>query len=189
MKSFLIILISLIPIFTYSQDNKINIPIPFDQTNNDYRYSEVVNLPDQNVKDISRNTYSWAINKYGPSQFLDSLNNTVFQKGSFSVNPSIRISGVDIAYDYKVNFDITIAAKDNHYKYQFSNIQLSNSSEGTGPDISLSAYIKNGENLSRLSGKKFIALTNETLILIDTQFKELITQMKLQIIVSKINEW
>jgi hypothetical protein len=101
----------------------------------------------------------------------------------------MRISGIDIVFDYDILFDVRISARYGRYKYEFFNIKMSSASEGMGNDLSINAFIAQGENYPKLGGKKFIKLTNETLVLIDNEFNNLIIEMKQQIDNSKINEW
>ena len=190
MKRIILTLIGFIPLFCFSTQLEIDNPIPYNEGSEEYAYTNIVALSNLTQSNILKNSYDWAINEYGPSQYLHNYENTIFQKGSFTINPIMRVSGSDMANCYDIKFDIRIKTKDGSYKYEFCNIKIVSLNEKCfGFESSIEAFVKNAENCPKIDRKKHITFANDIFKMIDKKFHTIIKSMNSEISNPTLNIW
>jgi hypothetical protein len=121
MKHTLLIITFLITQYAYSQRN-------YDSTKNELTYSEVVQSPNTNVKELYSNIYEWFAKTYNSAnnviQLNDKENGKIIGKGGFTIIPIHQWGNIKTPQTFFVNYTLTVQIKDGRFKYDFSNITV-----------------------------------------------------------------
>ncbi len=112
--------------------------IMIDDETGEYRYEEVARAEGINSAEILARSKSWLIKYYTPidSVYTDSISVRQLNMYHFEwklISKSIKVD---------LFFDVSIKAKDNRYKYDFSNFKVGKRTKGDLQAIDLKTYIE-----------------------------------------------
>lgn len=181
-----------IVIFAYpSMVKGKEIPIPFDSTSNKYAYIEVIEI-DTSARFLYDNAKKWLFEKYLNQDLLfDEKGEKLIQQGSFEIISTLKGGmGVNLPYNYTINFTIIFEFKQGRYRYTITNIKLSQNAEGTTSEQSIENFIDSNDEM-RAGRKRMGKFIEQTCNLIDDEFKLLITEMKNSVVSKhrKVDDW
>jgi len=112
--------------------------IMIDSETGEYRYEEVVRSEGISSSEIQSRSKSWLSEYYTAIDSMQTDSSSVNQLNTFR----FRWTLIRKAIDVELFFDVSIKAKDNRYKYDFSNFRVGKMAKGDLQSMSLKTYIE-----------------------------------------------
>lgn len=112
--------------------------IMIDSDTGEYRYEEVVRAEGKSSAEIKARAKSWLQNYYTQIDSITSDSSSVKQLNTFHFKWKLITKTIDV----DLFFDVSIKAKDNRYKYDFSNFRVGKFVKGDLQAIDLKTYIE-----------------------------------------------
>jgi hypothetical protein len=111
--------------------------IMIDDETGEYRYEDVVRVNGMNSSEIKERATAWLKNYYTQIDSIATDSLGVEQLNTYQFRWKLITKDIDV----KLFFDVSIKAKDNRYKYDFSNFKVGKLVKGDLQAIDLKTYI------------------------------------------------
>lgn len=166
------------------------IDIPMDESTGKYAYAEVVQVnadPEQSYS----NTKAWLTKRFLDGKVVvDEPPTRLVDKGHFPVNSTMNAGmGIKMVFSYTVTFDVILEFKEGRYRYQLTNIVLSQSSEAGTEQQTLEAFVKSQEQMG-MGKKKMGTFVEDTCKLIHEEFGKFVPELKQAVLTGPSdNDW
>jgi len=151
-----------------------NHPLPFDETTQRYRYSQVVEMPDKDAASIYTAARLWCREKNVDEHFqIDEPNTRLTDIGSFAVNTKLRTVLTSMPVTYVIRYNIHFYVKDNRCKIEVSHLDLLDSGYGTAQSLPLEVFEKQLQDMPYAYGRCMRRMLHELFLQIDQQVQQI----------------
>jgi hypothetical protein len=115
----IVVLLSLLPFFSFAQNNENTISLPLDSATNEIVYTEVVKVDSVSAADLYSRAKLFVADVYKSSKDVTQLNDDASKTILIKPITYVQFSGLmTSAYSANVQYQLKIEIKDNRYRYR-----------------------------------------------------------------------